>query len=151
MSDEPLPGPSGIGRDVIEGDSDTNSYQEAVQGKVKRRKVAKPSEWKANVAKRKRNSGKEYVSERTGKTVAARKVGAPCTCKAKIIYIFSVISLPSSFQSSGICGSLFSLAFAIVAFGHFRCVSFSLIPLYSLLLVLVRDCKANTGEGEGGV
>ena len=46
--------------------------------KLKKRKD--DSQWKRNLAKKKRNSGQEYVGLNTGRTVAARQVGAPCGC-----------------------------------------------------------------------
>ncbi|KAK4323231.1 hypothetical protein Pmani_006062 [Petrolisthes manimaculis] len=44
------------------------------------RKRRDETQWKRNLAKRKRNSGKEYVGLNTGKTVAAKQVGPPCGC-----------------------------------------------------------------------
>lgn len=38
-----------------------------------------PASWQKNVSQTKRNSGEEYISKRK-KVIAARKVGAPCTC-----------------------------------------------------------------------
>lgn len=38
-----------------------------------------PASWQKNVSQKKRNSGEEYISKRK-KVIAARKVGAPCTC-----------------------------------------------------------------------
>ncbi|KAK8371844.1 hypothetical protein O3P69_019821 [Scylla paramamosain] len=44
------------------------------------RKRRDETQWKRNLAKRKRNSGQEYVGLNTGKTVAAKQVGPPCGC-----------------------------------------------------------------------
>lgn len=111
MSDDPLPGPSGIGRErAVDTDSDSDSESDRPmqitrpmqsssdsdndgdtrEGR-RRRKVAKPSEWKKFSSKRKRNEGKEYVSVRSGKTIEARKVGEPCGCKSKC---FDLVTMP---------------------------------------------------------
>ncbi|KAK4320631.1 hypothetical protein Pmani_008514 [Petrolisthes manimaculis] len=44
------------------------------------RKRRDETQWKRNLAKRKKNSGQEYVGLNTGKTVAAKQVGPPCGC-----------------------------------------------------------------------
>ena len=44
---------------------------------AQKRKKGDMDNWKKNIAKRSRNSGQEYVSVKTNKTVAARAVGEP--------------------------------------------------------------------------
>ena len=83
-----MAGPSGVHQEHEISASDSSSSDEQQR---KRRKVAEPSEWKKNVARTKRNKGEEYVSERTGKTMRARKIGAPCTCKEKC---FEKVTMP---------------------------------------------------------
>ena len=46
-----------------------------------RKRPRNPEQWQKNIAKRKRNSGEEYVSIKTKKTISARKIGPPCKCK----------------------------------------------------------------------
>ena len=41
------------------------------------------SKWSKNVAKKKRDSGEEYVSDKTKRVVPARSVGPPCICTKK--------------------------------------------------------------------
>lgn len=43
-----------------------------------RKKTRAPAKWVKNIAKAKRNSGKEYVSVKTGRLVAGRQIGPPC-------------------------------------------------------------------------
>ena len=45
-----------------------------------RKRPCNPTSWKQNAAKKARNSGLEYLSPRSGRMVAARKVGEPCGC-----------------------------------------------------------------------
>ena len=56
---------------------------EAAEEQPRMRKRREPSKWLKNVAKRKRDSGEEYVSATTHKTMEARSVQAPCTCPKK--------------------------------------------------------------------
>lgn len=46
--------------------------------KTGRKKTCAPTNWAKNIAKAKRNSGKEYLSVKTGRVVAARQIGTPC-------------------------------------------------------------------------
>ena len=39
--------------------------------------------WKKSMAKTKRNLGQEYISVKTGKSVVARTIGRPCSCRKK--------------------------------------------------------------------
>ena len=48
-----------------------------------RKRQRQPEKWIANECKKKRNSGKGYVSRHTKKEVPARTVGDPCTCRLK--------------------------------------------------------------------
>ena len=49
------------------------------EGELRTRKQGpKPSEWKQNVARERRNLGQEYVSRTSGKVVKKRNVGEPC-------------------------------------------------------------------------
>ena len=43
-----------------------------------RKKACAPSNWARNIAKVRRNSGKEYVSVKTGRLVEGRQIGTPC-------------------------------------------------------------------------
>ena len=74
-SDEAVAGPSNV----------------EVPSRRRRSKVPVPSEWKKIMAKTKRNLGKSYVSEKTGKDVSERKIGPRCSCSAKC---FDVITMP---------------------------------------------------------
>ena len=49
-----------------------------VVGRKHCEKVPEPTKWKRNIAKRRRNEGKKYVSAKTGKTVETRKIGPAC-------------------------------------------------------------------------
>ena len=51
--------------------------------------MAEPSAWKKVMAKTKCNLGQEYVSEKTGKSVSARKGGPPCRDKC-----FDKVTMP---------------------------------------------------------
>ncbi|XP_066988652.1 uncharacterized protein [Macrobrachium rosenbergii] len=59
----------------------------SVQPEEERKKGGRPETWAANVAKRRKNLGLSYQSivKKTGakKTVPAKKVGPPCSCKNK--------------------------------------------------------------------
>ena len=46
--------------------------------KTGRKKTCAPTNWARNIAKAKRNSGKEYLSVKTGRIVAGRQIGTPC-------------------------------------------------------------------------
>ena len=48
-----------------------------------KRKQTSPSLWGRNVAKKRRDSGLEYVSDKTKKVVQARSVGPACGCPKK--------------------------------------------------------------------
>ena len=50
----------------------------------------RPETWKRAAAKAKRARGEEYVSPSTGKTVAARTTGPPCSCKQKCVDRFTL-------------------------------------------------------------
>ena len=48
-----------------------------------RKRQRQPAKWIVNECKKKRNSGKGYVSRHTKKEVPARTIGDPCTCRLK--------------------------------------------------------------------
>lgn len=54
--------------------------------KTGRKKTCVPTNWIRNIAKAKKNSGKEYLSVKTGRLVAGRQIGTPCRdgCFAKV-------------------------------------------------------------------
>lgn len=72
--------------------SDSSSENEAVDDqettsspkKRGRKRTRKPNSWKKNIAKKLRNSGYEYRSVKTGKTVQARKIGPSCSDKCRL-------------------------------------------------------------------
>ena len=77
-----------VGSDVvIEGErtvtsessreSEPISEPEVVE-KSGRKRQRKPEQWHRNIAKKRRNLGKAYVSSKTGKKVASKKIGRPC-------------------------------------------------------------------------
>ncbi|XP_027213404.2 uncharacterized protein [Penaeus vannamei] len=66
----------GTGPDVSGSDPDVDIR--SAEAQKKRR--GNPKLWGRNVAKAKRDSGQEYVSDKTKNVVAARVVGPPCTC-----------------------------------------------------------------------
>lgn len=66
----------GTGPDVSGSDPDVDIR--SAEAQKKRR--GNPQLWGRNVAKAKRDSGQEYVSDKTKNVVAARVVGPPCTC-----------------------------------------------------------------------
>ncbi|CAB3228574.1 unnamed protein product [Arctia plantaginis] len=49
-----------------------------------RKRTRNPNNWKKNIAKKLKNSGCEYRSITTGKTVQARKIGPSCTDKCRL-------------------------------------------------------------------
>lgn len=49
-----------------------------------RKRSRNPHKWKKNIAKKLRNSGVEYKSIKTGKTVQARKIGPSCSDKCRL-------------------------------------------------------------------
>lgn len=53
---------------------------EAAGEEVSLKRKKNEAEWKKNVAKARKNSGKEYISRSTGKVMAARRVRDPCGC-----------------------------------------------------------------------
>ena len=70
-----------------------------------RKRKINQTDWKCNVAKRKCNSGEEYVSVNTGKTVAAKAVGPPCSCSKKCFIQLgndSISTIHTEFWASGI-------------------------------------------------
>lgn len=52
--------------------------QEGSDIKTGRKRKNTPSKWVKNIAKLRRNSGKEYVSVKTRRRVTSREIGAPC-------------------------------------------------------------------------
>ena len=46
-----------------------------------RKRPCNQDKWAKSIAKRKRNSGMEYISPNTKKTMSARTIGVACTCK----------------------------------------------------------------------
>ena len=48
-----------------------------------RKRQRQPEKWIVNECKKKKNSGKFYVSRHTKKEVPARTIGDPCTCRLK--------------------------------------------------------------------
>ncbi|XP_049693296.2 uncharacterized protein LOC126053898 [Helicoverpa armigera] len=71
--------------------SDSSSENEAVDNqeptsskKRGRKRSRNPNGWKKNIAKKLRNSGNEYRSIKTGKTVQAKKIGPPCSDKCRL-------------------------------------------------------------------
>lgn len=72
--------------------SDSSSENEVVedpepissQKKRGRKRTRNPNNWKKNIAKKLKNSGHEYRSLKTGKTVPARKIGPACTDKCRL-------------------------------------------------------------------
>ena len=73
--------------------SDTSVEPETPTPSHKRVKC--PEKWKKAVAKRKRDSGEEYVSVATKKTVAGRSIGAPCGCPKKCFDLVSSCGMVS--------------------------------------------------------
>lgn len=68
--------------------SEPASPEELDKTTKKRNRKAVPSEWKENIAKKLRNTGKQYISKFTNKKVAARCLKPPCencifTCSEK--------------------------------------------------------------------
>ena len=63
--------------------SSSSSESECAGSKQPRKKLRRPETWDKNVNKRKKNAGEGYVSSKTKREVAARKVGPPCKCKKK--------------------------------------------------------------------
>ena len=65
--------------------SDRGNISETPRGRGRKRS-RNPTEWKENIAKKKRNLGQAYVSIKTGKEVRPRRVGQPCRdgCFTKI-------------------------------------------------------------------
>ena len=61
----------------------SSSESECAGSKQPRKKLRRPETWDKNVNKRKKNAGEGYVSSKTKREVAARKVGPPCKCKKK--------------------------------------------------------------------
>ncbi|CAL4087823.1 unnamed protein product [Meganyctiphanes norvegica] len=60
--------------------------------------------WQRIVAKKALNSGKQYVSMHTGKTIPARKIGNPCTCKKRCFATVgeeSITAIYTNFWASG--------------------------------------------------
>lgn len=51
--------------------------------KTTRKHLKRTEKWKKSVAKKKRNSGETYTSQKTNKQIAARTIGEPCTCTNK--------------------------------------------------------------------
>ncbi|XP_072944630.1 uncharacterized protein [Epargyreus clarus] len=72
--------------------SDSSSENEAVDDQEPtsppknkgRKRTRNPHSWKKNIAKKLRNSGNEYRSLKTGKTVQARKIGPCCSEKCRL-------------------------------------------------------------------
>ena len=92
---EPRPGPSGLSIhatvaitiECAGNGRSSNGSSETPQRPRKRPR--RPEAWKRTVAKAKRAQGEEYVSPSTGKTVAARTTGPPCSCRQKCFEHFS--------------------------------------------------------------
>ena len=73
-------GSSGNGADISEGEEVGDADEPDPEQRPRGRKAPKQVElWARNIAKKKRNLGQEYVSEKTKNVVAARKVGPPCS------------------------------------------------------------------------
>ena len=60
--------------------------------------------WFANKAKKLRNLGQEYVSKFTKKTVPARQVGPPCTCKNKCYEKVGIDNIKTIHEQYWACG-----------------------------------------------
>ena len=87
---EARPGPSGLSIHATvavtvhctgNGHSSNGSLSDTP--KRPRKRSRRPKTWQRAAAKAKRARGEEYVSPSTGKTVAARSTGPPCSCKQK--------------------------------------------------------------------
>ena len=70
--DTPIAGPSGVGV------GETPRVRQQGKEMVKVGRVLVRGEWANEKEQRLRNQGKEYESYRTGKMVAAKKIGQPC-------------------------------------------------------------------------
>ena len=95
-SSEPRAGPSGLSIHAsvaltIEctGNGHSTNGSSSDTPKRPRKRARRPDTWKREVAKAKRARGEEYVSPSTGKAVAARTTGPPCTCRLKCFERFS--------------------------------------------------------------
>ena len=69
-----------------------------------RKRPRNPDNWKKSIAKKRRDSGQNYTSVKTGKPIEARKIGLPCTCKNKCFEVVgqeNIQAIFSSFWASG--------------------------------------------------
>ena len=69
-----------------------------------RKRPRNPDSWKQNKAKKARNSGEEYQSRNTGRTVPARRVGNPCSCQKQcfdVIGMDAINAIHSEFWDTG--------------------------------------------------
>ena len=65
---------------LMEAPAEAPESPEAAGEAPKMRKRKEEGKWKKNIAKKKRNSGEEYVAHKSDKIVPARRVGDPCGC-----------------------------------------------------------------------
>lgn len=63
-----------------------------------RKRPSKEKEWKKNVAKKQRNLGLQYESQKTKRNVEARKIGDPCNCQRKCFDIVGNINIENLFR-----------------------------------------------------
>ena len=97
---EPRPGPSGLSSGLSIHATVALTIECAGNGRSSngssdtpqrpRKRPRRPETWKRAAAKAKRARGEEYVSPSTGKTVAARTTGPPCSCKQKCFDRFTL-------------------------------------------------------------
>ena len=63
--------------------------------------------WARNQAKRLRNLGEEYTSYKTGKKVAARQVGPPCSCRQQCFVRIGEKNINALFKEFWASGSAY--------------------------------------------
>ena len=95
-SSEPRPGPSGLSIHATvvlslecTGNGHSTNGSSSDTPKRPRKRARRPETWKREAAKVKRARGEEYVSPSTGRVVAARTTGPPCTCRLNCFERFS--------------------------------------------------------------
>ena len=88
-----LPGPSGLTTVALTiqctGNGHSTNGSSSDTTKCPRKRTQRPEAWKRAVANSKRARGEEYVSLSTGKMVAARTTGPPCSCRLKYFECFN--------------------------------------------------------------
>ena len=76
-SSEDIDNPAGVSSSISDSEDDVWTEEPRVK------RFCDKSKWGKSIAKKKRDSGEAYIGVKTKRPVAARRLGAPCTCPLK--------------------------------------------------------------------